>query len=51
MTEKREPPPPTFEQMEEYLRQDWMFRKRRELQTEKIAELRRRYRVVFAKEQ
>ena len=51
VTQKREPAPPNFDQMEEYLRQDWMFRKRRGIQTEKIAEMRKRYRVVFAKGQ
>ena len=43
--------PPSFDQMEGYLRQDWMFRKRREIQTDKIAEMRERYRVVFAEGQ
>ena len=49
--ERKDPAPPSFEQMEEYLRQDWMFRKRREIQAEKIAEMRKRYRIVYAKEQ
>lgn len=50
VTDKRQSAPPSFEQMEEYLRQDWMFRKRRELQTEKIAEIQKRYRILFTKE-
>jgi len=51
VTQQRKSAPPSFDQMEDYLRQDWMFRKRRELQSGKIAEMRKRYRVVFAKGQ
>ena len=50
VTEKRQPPPPDFEKMEEFLRQDWMFRRRRDAQNEKIAELSKRYRIVFVDE-
>ncbi len=50
VTEKRAAVPPKFGQLEEFLRQDWTFRKRREIQTEKIAEMRQRYRVVFHEE-
>ena len=50
VTDKRDPAAPSFEQLEEYLRQDWMFRKRRALQTAKIAEMQKRYRIVFLEE-
>ena len=51
ITQKQKPPPPTFEQLEDFLRQDWMFKKRRAVQDEKIAELSKRYRVVYSDEQ
>lgn len=51
VSEKFVPPVPDFEQMEDYLRQDWTYRKRRENQAEKIAELRDRYRIVIDGEQ
>ena len=37
--------PPTFEQLGDFLRQDWMFNKRRETQTRKIAEMSNRYEI------
>jgi parvulin-like peptidyl-prolyl isomerase len=36
-----------FEQIEDYLRQDWEFSKRRALQQEKIDELRTSYRIEY----
>ena len=51
VAEKRQPPAPDFDKMEEYLRQDWMFRKRRETQSEKIAEMRQNYRIAFTEGQ
>ena len=40
---KEEIPRPTFEQLEEFLRHEWMFKQRRQVQTRKIAELTKRY--------
>lgn len=47
VAERQSLPAPSFEQLEDYLRQDWMFKRRREIQSEKIAAMRQRYRVVF----
>ena len=47
VTEKRQVQQPEFQQMEDYLRQEWMFTKRREIQTRKIAELKKGYRIEF----
>ena len=50
VTERQALPAPTFDQMEDYLRQDWMFNRRRAAQTKKIEDMKRRYRVVFTEE-
>ena len=50
VTQLGEAASPSFDQMEGYLRQDWMFRKRRENQSQKIAEMRKRYRVRMKEE-
>ncbi len=47
VSERQSLPAPSFEQLEDSLRQDWMFKRRREIQSEKITEMRQRYRVVF----
>ena len=46
VTAEHEPELPPFEQMEQYLRQDYFLRKTRESQVAKIDELRRNYVVV-----
>jgi hypothetical protein len=50
VTERQTLPAPTFDQMEDYLRQDWMFNRRRAVQTKKIKNMRKRYRVVLTEE-
>ncbi len=50
VTERQTLPAPTFDQMEENLRQDWMFNRRRDVQTRKIENMKKRYRVVLTKE-
>ena len=43
--ERHPPLVPTFEEMEPYLRQDWILSRTRELQQERIDEIRAGYRV------
>ena len=50
IVKKERMPRPTFEQMQEYLRQDWMFKQRRDVQTKKIAEMKKGYRIVLKDE-
>jgi len=51
VTEKNDPNLAPFEQMEAYLRQDYIFRKTRELQEDKIVELARQYEIIVNGEQ
>ncbi len=46
VTAEHEPQLPPFEQMESYLRQDYLLRKTRESQVKKIDELRKNYKVI-----
>ena len=46
VTAEHEPELPPFEQMEQYLRQDYILRKMRESQQRKIEELRKSYEVI-----
>jgi hypothetical protein len=49
--EERHPPQTAaFEEIEDYLRQDWIFVRTREIQEERIAELREKYRVEMVEE-
>ena len=48
LTAKADPEAPPFEQVEPYLRQDYLFRKSRESQQKKIQELRKPYEIVIA---
>ena len=48
--EHHPPELPPFEKVRSYLRQSWMFEKRRDLQQRKIDKLRERYRVVIPEE-
>lgn len=50
VTERHQLPAPTFDQMEEQLRQDWIFNRRRAIQTTKIENMKKRYRVVLTEE-
>ena len=50
VTERYQLPAPTFDQMEDNLRQDWMFNRRRAVQTKKIEDMKMRYCVVLTKE-
>lgn len=43
--ERRDSPPPSFDALESYLAQDYIFQKTREAQSAKIAELRTKYRI------
>lgn len=46
VTAEHEPEVPPFEQMESYLRTDYMLQKGRESQTRKIEELEKNYHIV-----
>jgi len=49
--EERHPPEtPKFEELEDYLRQDWIFTRTREIQLERIAEIREKYRIEMVEE-
>ena len=46
--ERHEPVQPSFDEMESYLRQDWLLNRNREDQQNKIDEMRKRYRIVIS---
>ena len=48
---KHNPEVPSFEQMENYLRQDYIFKKTRELQQNKVLELAKQFEIVVEGEQ
>lgn len=50
VTERHQLPAPKFDQMEDFLRQDWMSNRRRAVQTKKIEDMKKRYRVVLTEE-
>lgn len=50
IVERHPPEVATFEPMEQYLRQEWFMTRTRELQQERIDEIRARYRIEIAEE-
>ncbi len=50
VVERHPPEVATFERMEQYLRQEWLMKRTRELQQERIDEIRARYRIEIAEE-
>ena len=51
VTAEHEPELPPFEQMEQYLRQDYFLQKTRESQVAKIDELQKNYEVIVEGEE
>ena len=50
VVEQHPPEVATFERVEQYLRQEWIMTRTRELQQERIDEIRERYRIEIAEE-
>jgi parvulin-like peptidyl-prolyl isomerase len=50
IVERHPPEPGVFENLETYLRQEWLMTRTRELQQERIAEIRAGYRIELAEQ-
>jgi parvulin-like peptidyl-prolyl isomerase len=50
VAERHPPEPGVFENLETYLRQEWLMTRTRELQQERVAEIRAGYRIELAEQ-